>query len=80
MERNEGSRGRPTHERRLLSCAEAAAYLNLCEETVRRLKRANKLRAVPGLRKLLFTSDSIEEFLRGSHESPQDQEERHAVP
>ncbi|MDT3683646.1 MAG: helix-turn-helix domain-containing protein [Pseudorhodoplanes sp.] len=55
----------PDSECRLLSCAETAAYLHVCQETVRRLKRANKLRAVPGLRKLLFTSEAINDFLRG---------------
>jgi hypothetical protein len=47
------------------SSAETAAYLRVCQETVRRLHRSKKLRAVPGLRKLLFTSDAIEEFLQG---------------
>jgi hypothetical protein len=55
----------PFELRRLNSSAETAAYLRVCEEMVRRLHRGNKLRAVPGLRKLLFTSEAIEEFLRG---------------
>lgn len=56
----------PPHDLpRLRDCVQTATFLNVCPETVRRLNRDKKLRAVQGLRKLLFTTEAIEEFLRG---------------
>lgn len=52
-------------QRRLHTSAETAGYLGFSEETVRRLNRRKKLRAVPGVRKLFFTTEAIESFLRG---------------
>lgn len=51
--------------RRLLTVADVADLLGSCTETVRRRHREQKIRAVPGLRKLRFTHKAVEEFLNG---------------
>lgn len=51
--------------RRLLTAAEVADLSSVCAETIRRRHREQKIRAVPGLRKLRFTYEAVEEFLNG---------------
>lgn len=55
----------PTDPRRLWTAIEVAAFFGVCVETVRRLHREGRLRAVPGIRRLLFTTETIDKFLRG---------------
>jgi excisionase family DNA binding protein len=59
----ENNRPPSAPENRLRTTPEAAARLNVCCETVRRLHRAKKLPAVPGIRKLLFSNTVLNEFI-----------------
>jgi excisionase family DNA binding protein len=51
---------------RLWTAQEVAEMLGCCDETVYRLNRRKKLRALEHLRTLRFTTAAVEAFLRGS--------------
>jgi Helix-turn-helix domain len=53
---------RPSAPSRLLTTSEVATRLRICPETVRRLHRRNKLKALPDIRKLLFLASAVDDF------------------
>jgi hypothetical protein len=49
----------------LFTSTETAKLLRLSSASVRRFALDGRLRAVPGVRKLLFTAEAVRAFLRG---------------
>lgn len=54
----------------LLTSAETAKLLRLSNVSIRRYALDGRLRAVPGVGKLLFTAEAVRAFLKGSAPLP----------